>query len=684
VAETLAALGPKARAAIPTLVAVILEPKRQQLRQKNGCEWFPAPVREKAAEALVAIGPDATPAIEKTIVPAIIESIKLANPKGTVFDGAWGRPPVWITFRERASALAPVVAESIRQYPEEKVYLGAYLPKLGPAGHKEFVGLLTDKDTDIRRAVVVSLRMVVARRPLEMHDGEDFTPYASYLIPYLKDDDYSMRVTVLQLLILDKVKPTPEIVAAVLGLFEDIPFMEAASDDYHIGVRRGWEVTNYMIASGHGKLLVPTLIRFLDSKDRELRGLAFHGLGMMGRAGLAALPRFRELARGSDPDEVIDAAYTATRISLDAKDAEPIVRLLTHNVRSIKSKALRTFHSLDRVVAPYLRNLLPLLKDKSEGVRFDAVQAINDIASNDPEAGVALAQWFVIAESKHTGQWRLQSGAGFAEAIPTIVASLGDVSGPGVSDACYMIARIGPEARLAVPALIRLLDGSSESPPALDGGPSREAVLQALGAIGPEACEAVPVLRKLLAKSDTVQKRALFLCLADIGKGAKDAIPDLKQYLTEPDPELRLLASCALTCIENDIGPYYPLFARVLRGSPDEFDSDVFGRVCVRCPELRAAVSGLLRSPRYLSHHNSIVRMIGCLAPDAKHAIPELVNALNEQRWWMSDELLCETLGAFGPAAKDALPRLRELLDSSDYSIAAAAKEAIGRIEAKK
>jgi HEAT repeat protein len=84
-----------------------------------------------------------------------------------------------------------------------------------------------------------------------------------------------------------------------------------------------------------------------------------------------------------------------------------------------------------------------------------------------------------------------------AAAVPDLVRALGDPD-PGVRlRAAEALARIGPDAKEAVPELIRLLSDEREHVE------TRKAAAWALGQIGPPASGAVPELMRILQAPPT-------------------------------------------------------------------------------------------------------------------------------------------------------------------------------------
>jgi HEAT repeat protein len=133
------------------------------------------------------------------------------------------------------------------------------------------------------------------------------------------------------------------------------------------------------------------------------------------------------------------------------------------------------------------------------------------------------------------------------EAVPGLRAILGEpATNPSRIHAVVVPGKLGPEAKEAVPELIKLL---AESP--IKAGPIRFHAATALGQIGAEAKEAVPALVKLLnEKKAGPGRRTVVEALGRIGPAAKDAVDALKKARGEP--ALREAVDKALTRIEGN------------------------------------------------------------------------------------------------------------------------------------
>ena len=73
---------------------------------------------------------------------------------------------------------------------------------------------------------------------------------------------------------------------------------------------------------------------------------------------------------------------------------------------------------------------------------------------------------------------------------------------------------------------------------------------------------------------------------------------------------------------------------------------------------------------------------LGRRGADAKHAVPTLIRALQDEEPLVIREVIT-ALSMIGPAAKDAIPALEKLIDHQDKQIAERAKAALRQIRGK-
>jgi len=697
--KALAAIGPKAEAAVPTLIKTVLDPQASVPKGVPGeiPPWgpywiFQLPLRKAAAQALVAIGPKARPAVKKDLFPALIQALDDADEHGRFLSGfgSGHASPVWEPFGADAAPLVPAIVRYLSRHNKSRLVLS--LLKLGPDGQKALATLLSDKDERVRKeqfhvlcqhatGVFVSEEGAHCRA-----EATDLRPIAPQLIPFLTDKDFDVRLRALVTIHRGCRPAPPEAVKAALPLLDDnefLTYLEKSNDS-----NAEWLVRFY------GPAAIPKLLEHLKSDDKKRRAFAVRALKELRGPGTEALlSTLRELAAGKTKNPEIApivAARMAIRISLDPKDVERLVPYSKSTDPKDRIAAAHEFRRLGHLARPHLKHVIALLKDQDADVRRSAAGAIDEVAPSDPDACAAFAT--LIAD--YGIPIRLRGTDPFAKEIAPAVPAVLKVLERGRG--FEMVRRIGPPAKDAVPLLLPYLTREPAPDVRSDADrPDLNYILPALGAIGPAAKDAVPLIREQLVRVDNWGKMWCLLCLADIGPGAKGAVPELKELLTDPDPRLRLLAACALSKIEADPAAYRATFVRAIHERPDCAFWDVplvLDRIAADCPELVPVVvrGSILRSNEAHmawggeSEYQTVMPLLKRHASLAKGAVPDLVNDLNKLPARGVRPEFVELLGAIGPDAKAALPKLRELRDSAEFEIALAAQEAVQKIEAKK
>ena len=163
---------------------------------------------------------------------------------------------------------------------------------------------------------------------------------------------------------------------------------------------------------------------------------------------------------------------------------------------------------------------------------------------------LAQKQQFIKVKDVPADFWRREAmlginalGAEAKEAVPVLV----DLYEGRGSDRCAIavaLAGIGPEARKAVPSLLRALDDSDLN--------VRRTAAGALGRIHAEPGTVVPALIKCLSHPDTYFKQDLAYALEGFGADAKAAVPALLELLKHPDKNVRTDAVRTLKRIDPE------------------------------------------------------------------------------------------------------------------------------------
>lgn len=266
--------------------------------------------------------------------------------------------------------------------------------------------------------------------------------------------------------------------------------------------------------------------------------------------------------------------------------------------------------------------------------------------------------------------WSQEPAAG---EIGRLIEVLRTAEDPGeATGAAQRLARFGPDAAAAIPALIDALsDGRGDvrdyaahalseigvaavEPLAEAARTARSAdariyAMDALGRIGPAAAAAAPTLISLLTDRDGRVSRHAMDRLPRLGIGA---VPDLRVAITARDPVLRRRAAFVLGAIGRKSAAAIPELLQATE------DSDLSVR--------RNAMTAL--------------GAIGEAQGDVVARLTAVLNDIGENS--EAREAAAEALGRIAPQDDGVVRSLIAAMDSGDYALCNAAATALGRVPA--
>lgn len=323
--------------------------------------------------------------------------------------------------------------------------------------------------------------------------------------------------------------------------------------------------------------------------------------------------------------------------------------------------------------------------------------------------------------------------------VPVLVKRLDDKDLNARAKAAEALAQIGPEARRAVPDLVKHLKDddmvrknvaealaqiggltSSDVATVAEGlkDPNRDvriAISAALVKAGSEAKEAVPALMVALKDDELKVKINAAAALAKVGAGAKEAVPALTAALKDPSMDIKVSAAGALMGIGPDAKPAVKPLVEALSGASKDLKLNVVGafeKIGADAKEAVPALIKLMRENRADKEFLSkVIDALGAIGPASKEgasqiaialefkdirqnaqdalvkigkgAVPVLKQGLNDRN---RDIRLacCQALEQIGPDAKDAVASLNGLAQRDpDPDVKEAAKVAVKSIQVK-
>jgi len=359
----------------------------------------------------------------------------------------------------------------------------------------KWVKMLRDKDPDERRSAAVALGNIGTRSP----------KVVPALISALDDRDRIVRVQTI--IALGQIGPEArEAIPALTALVE--------GKDKWISLH----AVSALGKMGQGaRDAVPALVSALKDTDRNVRLHAVGALGEMGPEAREAVPALIETLKDIRVrDETLKALE---RIGLETPAAAPAL------VGILRVEGLYAFAAgnLVTIGKPAVPPLIRALREQDPGMRETAARILADIgpqasqavpelvnALNDSDRGVRVQAAITLGEI----------GPQATDAVPALFEALKD---PKTYEASMRaLEKIGIDSKVAIPELIEalkyedlrtyaaqgLLDIGPETIPelirALEGeyGPVRAYAAWILGKMGPDAKAAIPALTEALWDRD--------------------------------------------------------------------------------------------------------------------------------------------------------------------------------------
>lgn len=386
---------------------------------------------------------------------------------------------------------------------------------------------------------------------------------------------------------------------------------------------RYWACLALGEAGPKAKAAVPALVEVLSDDRPEIQTQALLALGKIGPDAASAVTKIAGSIKAEQPAVQYAAAFAlgsigaaegADGLKAAGKSDDPMLKTLSAwgLAKISPNNAVLVKQAAEQLAAS--------LKSNDQHVRAAAARGLADLKPDPAIVGPPLVAALSDIDPEVRGNIvEAISGLG-AKVVPNVVTGL---KNPILRDAsAAILARIGPDAKAALPQLVAALDDATSTGQS-SADEFHAEVLMAIAAVGPnDLAKNAAIVKKCLAllKSDNevVQRRATYV-LGKVGAGAKSATAALRGQLSSDDESLRMITLWAL-----------------LQITPE--DQQV----------VKAAVPGLTKA---LADERPLVRLEAALA-----------------------------LGKIGPKAAAAKSALESLGDDSDEAVRRAAAEALKQI----
>jgi HEAT repeat protein len=475
------------------------------------------------------------------------------------------------------------------------------------------------------------------------------------------------------------------------------PVAAAAKVLAHLGGARMQFGPTKKVPSAPG--VVPALIGLLRSPVVGRRLAAIHALGDF------------------EPDDALIAALIASSRDRDASVRAAALHAIQADVATRRCLSVEAVRDALEDDSPEVRGAAAGLV-RSETGFVPLIPVLLRHAEHDPDRSARDACASALGS--------IGPPAVTAAVVPRYLEAL-DRPGASLSLRRFLIDALvvfGPEARGAVPAIIRALRSAERDagrfvhpqammsvivpPPAgeqeaefdaFDHVFLRQSAAQALGRLAPgtpSADAAVSALAEALNDPDDGVNQVAVAALGAFGPAAKAAAPAMGRALRMAREKRDLPRAGGLAEALGKIDPAAPeavAFLLEALGSgeigPRAFAERVlptFG------PAAAPAIPRLVElSRRPIAGANeelaAIASALGRIAPGTPGegpAIAALVDSFRVERELPHLETVIDALARFGPRAAAALPRLRELAESGDPRVSEAARKGVAAIEGRR
>jgi HEAT repeat protein len=429
-----------------------------------------------------------------------------------------------------------------------------------------------------------------------------------------------------------------------------------ASRDKHMMTR--WAAVWALARLGPAaeKKAIAALQKALKDEDPGVRGEAASGLGAKGAAAASATRDLAHLLQDTNIHVRLAAAEALWRVDRRRiKEVLPVLRTELRNKQpgfSGRRQAAAIVGRMGMDASELVPDLLDALKDPNDFTRDQLAQVVTALGSMRPAKG--------DLEVKVTG------------ALVNALMSDSNLFVRGA--AANTLSQYGPGDKDAVETLRGALARQ-------DPYGQRPVIVTALGKIGPAAAPAVGGLIVLLGDGNAAVSGTAATALGQIGPAAKAALSQLVAHLSVPFPDIRSQAALAMAQIDptgnESLSKLLPLLNQ---NGPARLGAVLaLGHLGPAAARAITPLLGLLKEPDQ-NLRWQILAALQRIDPTGKQVVPGLLASLQDQNEAVREQTI-RVLGQYGPAARKAAAQLALALKDTASSVRLAAAESLWLID---
>jgi HEAT repeat protein len=583
---------------------------------------------------------------------------------------------------EQAARIKKLVKQLGADDFEEREAASKAIEKTGKAAVPALRGALKSKDAEV---VTRADRLLLRLAPVYVHEkklrdkdpkarvegakslggfGARAAPAVPLLMKYLDAKEEPVREAALTALI----NLAPSMDAITPALLKRIPSANAAISD-----RISVAATGGLTCSAR---VVPAMIEYLGHDDHRVRIAAADVLWRIGgKAGAASPALVGQLA-----DARVGKAAFRAMLAIGRPTVPSLCAGLGSRHEEIRSQCALLICKLKfRAASSHAALKTALGTEKSPKIRTEMAVALWLACFDGRGAAQVLAKQLTSGDVKVRRKALVRARTLSPRCLPrALLPALIRALDGGDAEVAFqavliMERRLGPDARAAVPRLLRFMGGA--------GKEIAPAVQSALAAIGTARNEDLAEIEKLLGHANPTVRIAAAEMAWRAGGKATAIAPVLIKELTAHDFGLRRSTIRVLAELGPGASTAVPALVKVVGAKEPQLVCSALAALGNMGPLAKAAAPAIEKA---LGHQEFQVRQFAALAlirigGDSSKALAVLVADLSEKKWPVA-RLAALRLRELGPAARPVVPALAKALSSKDRDVAKEAAFALSRL----